>query len=326
VVVVQVVTFFAPELFHAIETMVYFLAIGEVCRVRVATRLDGDETTEHPWVLGRMREFGGVEITHCDEPAESDIFIFQLIRHGRISKELAPWRARAQSAAYLWPSEGPPNRGDWWRETIRSFPHYLWARKIALRPYIHPQLFANPKWRQSSFEPIGADVPRRWRIGFLGNRQPAERTARLVQCKEALIGVDRVQWHEYGDGATNEPRGIAPMEYVTALSEMDFCISPPGWSWYTHRTIEALVRGSIPIIEDPQVYGLALRDNETCIIARADNWGATVRRALKISEADILRMRRNVIALRERQLLPKRVIEHFRSELFPYRKSEVGVR
>jgi len=315
----QVVTLFAPELFHRVETMVYFLAIGEVCRVRVATRFDGNETTEHPWALRRMREFGGVEITHCDEPTESDVLVFQLVRHGRIPNELDPWRARAQSAAYLRPSEGPASWGDWWRETIRSFPHYLRARKITLRPYIHPGLFANPKWRQSSFEPIDVDAPRRWRIGFLGNRQPPERTARLVECRKALVGVDRVQWHEYGDGASNGRRGIAPMEYITALSEMDFCISPPGWSWYTHRTIEALVRGSIPIIEDPEVYGLALRDNETCIIARSDNWGATVQRALKMSEADIRRMRRSVIALRERQLLPQRAIEHFRSQLFPGR-------
>jgi hypothetical protein len=77
------------------------------------------------------------------------------------------------------------------------------------------------------------------------------------------------------------------------------------------------VRGSIPIIEDPHVYGLQLRDNDNCIIARPDNWGETVQRTLKMSEAEIQRMRRSVIALREKQLIPHRVVEQFRSQLFP---------
>src|SRR5262249_51778236 len=99
------------------------------------------------------------------------------------------------------------------------------------------------------------------------------------------------------------------------------CISPPGWGAFTHRTIEALVRGSIPIIEDPRVYGLELRDNDNCIIARPDDWGAAVQRALKMDEEEIRRIRRNVIGLREKQLLDDRAVEHFESQLFPQRNS-----
>ncbi len=57
------------------------------------------------------------------------------------------------------------------------------------------------------------------------------------------------------------------MEYMGTLSDMDFCISPPGWGLqWTHRTIEALMRGSMSIIEDPQIYGLELLDGENCIV------------------------------------------------------------
>jgi hypothetical protein len=91
---------------------------------------------------------------------------------------------------------------------------------------------------------------------------------RLAQCKAALAGAEsRVKWHEYGGWESSVPRGIEPMDYVQVLSDMDFCLSPPGWDWYTHRTVEALVRGSIPVIEDPQVYGLDLADGENCIVA-----------------------------------------------------------
>jgi hypothetical protein len=321
----RVVTFFAPELCDAVETMAYFLRIEEACHVRLATRLEGDERTEHPWVLRRIRQFGGIEIAPYDGmPQHSDVLVFYLVRHGRISDNFAPWRARAKSAVYLLPSEGPVSWPDWLRETVRSFPHYLRARKITFRPYIHPALIANSEWFKASLGPIDIDDRRRWRLGFLGNRQPPERIARLAQCKDAFVGAEnRVNWHEYehnlGDWESNRRPRFEPLEqmdYMRALSDMDFCVSPPGWGQqWTHRTIEALVRGSIPIIEDPQVYGLQLRDAENCIVAKPDDWGAAVRRALDLGEAEIRRMRRNVVALREEQLLPKRAIDHFRSQV-----------
>jgi hypothetical protein len=40
-----------------------------------------------------------------------------------------------------------------------------------------------------------------------------------------------------------------------------------------------------------------------------------------MDEEEIRRIRRNVIGLREKQLLPHRAVEHFRSQLFPQRNS-----
>ncbi len=314
----RVVTFFAPELWSAVETMAYFLAIDGACEIRVATGSNGDEKAEHPWILRRMREFGGIEIAPYDGMSKnSDILVFYLVRNGRISDRFDPWRARAKSVVYLSPTEGPLSWQDWLRETVRSFPHYVGARKITYSPYIHPGLMANSEWLKASFRGIDADAPRRWRVGFLGNRQPPERMARLAQCKCAIGAGHRVKWHEYGGWESAGPRGIEPLEYMETLSDMDFCISPPGWGLqWTHRTIEALVRGSIPIIEDPQVYGLELHDGENCIVAKPEDWGTAVRVALDTAEADILRMRRNVIALREAKLIPHRAIDRFRSQVF----------
>ncbi len=83
---------FAPELWSAVETMAYFLTIDGVCHVRVATSFKGDEKAEHPWILRRIREFGGgIEIA---------------LTRG----------ARAKSAVYLSPTEGPLSWQDWLRE------------------------------------------------------------------------------------------------------------------------------------------------------------------------------------------------------------------
>src|SRR6266540_3294024 len=314
-----IVTFFAPELWDAIETMAYFLALEKVCDVRLATRCEGgDERAEHPWILQRTRLFGGIELVPYDgTPQHSDILVFYLVRNGRVSDRFDGWRARAKSVVYLSPTEGPLTWRDWLRETVRSFPHYLGARRIRFTPYLHPKFIANSEWLKASFAPVQVDAPRQWRLGFLGNREPPERTVRLAQCKGAIAGAEsRVNWREYGGWETIEPRGLVPMEYMQALSDLDFCLSPPGWGLqWTHRTIEALVRGAIPVLEDPQAHGLDLRDGENCIIAKSDDWGSAVRRALNYAEADVRRMRGNVVALRESQLLPHKAIDRFRSEL-----------
>jgi hypothetical protein len=46
------------------------------------------------------------------------------------------------------------------------------------------------------------------------------------------------------------------------------------------------------------------------------DWGAAVRLALGTSKTEILRMRRNVISLREKKLLLHKAIERVRSQLF----------
>jgi hypothetical protein len=314
----KVVTLFFPELFNTVETMLYFLASDKTLHVRLATSFDGDEKSEHPWALRRIKDFGGVEIVPFDHsPQRSEILAFYLARNKSISDKLGLWRTLASSIVYMSRIDGPIGVKDRIRETVRSFPHYLQARRIRFSPYIHPGLIANCEWLKASFAPIDIDATRRWRLGFLGNRQPPERMRRLARCKAALAGAEsRVKWHEYGGLESSVPRGIEPMDYVQVLSDMDFCLSPPGWDWYTHRTVEALVRGSIPVIEDPQVYGLDLADGENCIVAEPHDWGAAVRRVMELTEANILRLRQNVMALRQERLLPEKASHRFRSQLW----------
>jgi hypothetical protein len=61
---------------------------------------------------------------------------------------------------------------------------------------------------------------------------------------------------------------MEPMEYMGTLPKwISASAHQAGVYSGTHRTIEALVRGSIPIIEDRQVYGLELDDGKNCIVA-----------------------------------------------------------
>ena len=72
------VTVFAPQVFHLIETVAHFLAIDGACRVRLATSLEGDERTEHPWGLRRIRQAGCIEVSSYEIANHSDILIFSL--------------------------------------------------------------------------------------------------------------------------------------------------------------------------------------------------------------------------------------------------------
>lgn len=311
------VTLFFPELFNTVETMVYFLASDPGMHIRLATSFDGDEKSEHPWALRRIREFGGVEVVSYNRRYEqSHVLAFYLARDAAISSELKGWRAGASSTVYL----SRNNRSGGWRdvarELVRSFPHYLGARRIEFAPYIHPGLMANRDLLAACFSVLDPEVPRRWRVGFLGNRQPPERARRLAQCREALVGSAHcAKWHEYGGWESSGSRGIEPAEYIEVLSQIDFCLSPPGYDWYTHRTVEALVRGAIPILEDPDVYELGLVDGENCLVAARNDWSSAVKRALRMADTDVLRMRRNVFFLRSKRLTPQKASERFNSQL-----------
>src|SRR5262249_11331145 len=88
---------------------------------------------------------------------------------------------------------------------------------------------------------------------FLGSRDPAVRESILAGVRHLFRsdlaptreGAKRMYWHEYSDAA---PNGVAPEEFVKVLTQSDFTLCPRGYSLVTHRPIEALLRGSIPVL------------------------------------------------------------------------------
>ena len=344
-----VVTFFAPSLGHMTETMAYLLVQDDACRVRVVTRTDGDERSEHPWCLNRLRSHGGIEIVNLGSAAEpSDLLLFPLVVRERMQVALPDWRALARDAAFLPATNEFSTIGDRLREMVRSFPHYLGARfavfpgrrplsgrwqfllqrPVFYAPFIHPHFLTNTDWLAAATAPVRPQTQRRFRIGFLGNLQPPERSGQLAQCHQALVdasvsivGPDLERssgrsavWIVYGDGRNT--KGLNPRQYTAVLSDMDFCISPPGWgrNW-THRTVEALVRGAIPVLEDPELYDVGLKDGETCVLVRNGDWAGATRRALAIPDDGIIVMRRAVMGLAQRNLTVERMAARLRSQL-----------
>jgi len=138
---------------------------------------------------------------------------------------------------------------------------------------------------------------------FLGCRDPAVREHVLDEVRSYFRSTNGgsasaqsgkgMYWHEYPDAA---PVGIEPLEFLKVLSSSDFTLCPRGYSLVTHRPIEALLRGSIPVlaIDELDLYGIGLADGENCVGVPAGQWPDAAPRIASIAESEIVRMRGNI--------------------------------
>lgn len=143
---------------------------------------------------------------------------------------------------------------------------------------------------------------------FLGSRDPQVRERILDsvepfftrQVDDASSGKD-MRWLAYSDA---QPAALSGQEFLAVLAQSDFTLAPPGYSLVTHRPVEALLRGSVPVLNASEVdlYDLDLRDGETCIAVPEGGWPDAMRRILALDEGQIRQMRRAVL-----DLLPARV-------------------
>lgn len=183
------------------------------------------------------------------------------------------------------------------RRVVGFDAHSKFLRDAALFEAIHAT-----DWR--------ADAPRPVRANFLGSRDPEARERILDSVERffvpgrstAAAGAPKsMLWHAYSDA---QPAALSPEDFVRALTESDFTLAPPGYSLVTHRPVEALLRGSIPVLnrDELDLYDLGLTDGVNCIAVRAGGWPAAMERITGMDEAEVVRMRRNVL-----ELVPRRV-------------------
>ncbi|MBI3154318.1 MAG: hypothetical protein HYZ20_02820 [Burkholderiales bacterium] len=150
-------------------------------------------------------------------------------------------------------------------------------------------------------------VARPLRANFMGCRDPQPRLAILDAVRERFVspsgtaiaspGGQPMFWCEYSDAA---PQGLTPVEFVQTLTQSDFTLCPLGYSRVTHRPLEALLRGSIPVLDASELdlYGIELADGGNCIAVGRDGWAAAVDRIAAMPEPAVLAMRARVHAMR----------------------------
>lgn len=178
------------------------------------------------------------------------------------------------------------------------------VRRVHVGFDVHSKfLHSDALYRQIHAADWTVDTPRRLRLGFVGSRDPARRGEALDRAERGLHAAgerdgSRVLWKVYSD---DQPGALPESEFVDILSDSDFTLAPPGHSLITHRPIEAMLRGSIPILNEREapIYELGLRDRENCLLVHNDDWAAAVRRALAMDPVEVRRMRTRVMAVRQ---------------------------
>jgi hypothetical protein len=150
---------------------------------------------------------------------------------------------------------------------------------------------------------------------FLGSQDPDSRKHILDGVRHLFVptstdptGADAprsqhksMYWHEYSDAV---PAPLGPKEFLQVLSSSDFCLCPRGYSLVTHRPMEALLRGSIPVLAADQLdlYGIELEDGVNCIAVPDGRWSETIESLKAIQEDVVVRMRRNIQAMLQDRL------------------------
>ena len=147
-------------------------------------------------------------------------------------------------------------------------------------------------------------APRPIRVNFLGCRDPDVRGRILDEIRPLFqrkdgdpAGPDKPRfWHEYTNAS---PVGLDPREFLTILTRSDFTLCPRGYSLVTHRPLEALLRGSIPVLSarELDLYGIELADGENCVAVPDGRWPETIRELGQIDEPRLIRMRSRIRAM-----------------------------
>jgi hypothetical protein len=147
------------------------------------------------------------------------------------------------------------------------------------------------------------DAVRPYRANFVGSRDPDARGRILDSVESQFVGpgsVPRMVWHAYSDA---KPAALSPLEFLQVLTDSDFTLAPPGYSLVTHRPVEALLRGSIPVLHTSELdlYDLQLTNGVNCIAVPPGAWPAAIRRIVAMDQGEIVAMRHRVLqTMRER--------------------------
>ncbi len=183
-------------------------------------------------------------------------------------------------------------------------------RMIAKKEYlgidVHSNFLINEDLNKAMFAfEWSPQAKRKYKFNFIGNRNPSQRIQILELIKASLDTLQKKQikgfdnsdcvWIEYGD-EPGTPRGVPPLKFMEYLVESDFTLCPLGYSKLTHRVIEALVKGSIPLLNEAELslYDIDLKDGVNCIAVKDGNWDQALERAVRMPTSEIHKIRTQI--------------------------------
>lgn len=197
------------------------------------------------------------------------------------------------------------------------------APRNALGFDVHSQYLHDPvlfeaihahDWKPETVRPISAN--------FIGSQDPAQRTLILDSIRPVAGAhggtvhpdLKPLLWREYSDAA---PDALSPDAFIRVLTDCDFTLCPRGYSLVTHRPVEALLRGSIPVLaaDELDLYGFELVDGKNCMAVAPGDWPAAISRLTTFTEGELTRMRRNILDIVSRSLDYRHLAKQIRQRI-----------
>jgi hypothetical protein len=210
-------------------------------------------------------------------------------------------------------------------------PTAMVCRAVRQGYFAHPIFFREQPLFREMFEGDCAwQNSRAVRLVFSGNPEPASRRQLIDDVFRSVQGfpgvtllrhyqemAERQQtnggplalWMVRGD--SSDPKWysrqdvVPPAKWPGVLRQCDFVFCPPGYEKKTHRVIESLLQGVIPILDCPEEYEIGLVDGENCLKVSAGRWKETVEHALGMTSGQVIKMRAAVMEIRNAYLLPE---------------------
>src|SRR5262249_9714006 len=190
--------------------------------------------------------------------------------------------------------------------------------------FVHPWYLFDRNLRAEMFAtPWQPEARRRARLIFSGDAASPRRRLLVERCRrfvERRSDAHLIRTYEEALSSPSWPRAeeklvvwmetqagqkvnlIPWADWPAVLRNCDFCLCPPGYEQKSHRVVECLLQGAIPILHCPEEYDIGMRDGVNCIIVRNGDWETGLARAMDCDFAAIVRMRTEVAELVNKHL------------------------
>jgi hypothetical protein len=177
----------------------------------------------------------------------------------------------------------------------------------------HPRYFHEQNICKMLYSSWDAVTQRPIKFNFLGSEAPERRKELLndirhclaYKVKQNVLIINSYHSKNSGDNplalirATPIGKDIPrpPDEYLQCLSDTDFTLCIPGYTIWSCRPYESLLRGSVPILDEREkrnYLDIELVDKKNCILVYDEDWSRAIKYALELNQLQIVEMRRHI--------------------------------